>query len=89
MYGLDSPFAGDKAAAFGDVVASYVRAIREVQPLGPYHLGGWSIGDVLAFEAASQLQNVSSLFLIDPPCPRVREEGLGEGPVAHVFETAQ
>ncbi|KAI0105678.1 hypothetical protein GGR51DRAFT_571618 [Nemania sp. FL0031] len=94
IYGLDSPFAGDKVAAFrnvslSEVAASYIRAIRAVQPQGPYHLGGWSIGGVLAFEAASQLQDVSSLFLIDPPCPKVMEERLDEGRAVHGFETAQ
>ncbi|TGJ83872.1 hypothetical protein E0Z10_g4873 [Xylaria hypoxylon] len=94
IYGLDSPFMGDNAAAFGDVslrdvVSAYIRAIRAVQPHGPYHLGGWSIGGVLAFEAASQLQGVSSLFLIDPPCPRVLEEQDGMGRTVYGFETAQ
>ncbi|KAI1427322.1 hypothetical protein F5Y12DRAFT_184810 [Xylaria sp. FL1777] len=94
IYGFDSPFAGNNAAEFGnvslnDVVGSYIRTIRAVQPHGPYHLGGWSIGGVLAFEAASQLQDVSSLFLIDPPYPRVLEEQDGTGRVVHGFETAR
>ncbi|KAF2970681.1 hypothetical protein GQX73_g2914 [Xylaria multiplex] len=94
IYGLDSPFTGDNAVAFGDlslrdVVNAYIRAIRTVQPQGPYHLGGWSVGGVLAFEAASQLQDVSSLFLIDPPCPKMLEEQGGMGQVVYGFETAQ
>lgn len=34
----------------------YVEAIREVQPEGPYHLGGWSFGGLVAFEMAQQLR---------------------------------
>ena len=33
----------------------YVRAIRTVQGRGPYVIGGWSIGGVIAFEVAQQL----------------------------------
>ncbi|KAI1311174.1 hypothetical protein F5Y03DRAFT_411036 [Xylaria venustula] len=94
IYGLDSPFVGDNAAAFSDIslnhlVGSYINAVRVVQPDGPYHLGGWSIGGVLAFEAASQLRDVSSLFLVDPPCPKVLDERDGSGGLVHGFETAR
>ncbi|MDJ0382276.1 non-ribosomal peptide synthetase [Streptomyces sp. G-G2] len=34
----------------------YVERIREVQPVGPYHLLGWSMGALLAHEVAVQLQ---------------------------------
>ncbi|WUC79116.1 amino acid adenylation domain-containing protein [Streptomyces sp. NBC_00536] len=34
----------------------YVERIREVQPEGPYHLLGWSMGALLAHEVAVQLQ---------------------------------
>ncbi|KAI3318102.1 ketoacyl-synt-domain-containing protein [Xylariaceae sp. AK1471] len=94
IYGLDSPFVGDNDAALsdvplGDVVGSFIRAIRAVQPHGPYHLGGWSIGGVFAFEAARQLEDVSSLFLIDPPCPRVLDgKQNGAGSTVYGFETA-
>jgi thioesterase domain-containing protein len=44
-----------------------------VQPDGPYHLGGWSLGGVVAFEMARQLQElgqeVASLILIDSRAP--------------------
>jgi iron transport multicopper oxidase len=94
IYGLDSPFVGDNDAALseiplGDVVDSFIRAIRTVQPHGPYHLGGWSIGGVFAFEAARRMQDVSSLFLIDPPCPRVLDgKQNGVGSVVYGFQTA-
>ncbi len=33
----------------------YLRAIRERQPRGPYLIGGWSFGGIVAFEMAQQL----------------------------------
>ncbi|HEV2734936.1 MAG TPA: amino acid adenylation domain-containing protein, partial [Longimicrobiaceae bacterium] len=32
-----------------------VRMVREVQPVGPYRLAGWSFGGILAYEMAAQL----------------------------------
>ncbi|WP_052754408.1 thioesterase domain-containing protein [Calothrix sp. 336/3] len=47
----------------------YLQAIRTVQPQGPYFLGGYSFGGVVAFEMAQQLQKqgeaVAQLILID------------------------
>ncbi|MGW3498380.1 non-ribosomal peptide synthetase [Streptomyces sp. NPDC001020] len=37
------------------MAASYLRELRELVPTGPYLLGGWSMGGVLAFEVARQL----------------------------------
>src|SRR5262249_45612234 len=39
-----------------EMAAEYVAAIRAVQPHGPYHLGGWSMGGVVAYEIAQQLR---------------------------------
>lgn len=35
--------------------ARYVTEIRRLQPMGPYRLGGWCFGAVIAFEMAHQL----------------------------------
>ena len=55
------------------MAASYIEAIRAVQPVGPYQLGGWSMGGVVAYEMAQQLQaqgdEVSLLALIDTSVP--------------------
>ncbi|MEW2554238.1 amino acid adenylation domain-containing protein [Streptomyces zhihengii] len=37
------------------MTAGYLRELRELVPEGPYLLGGWSMGGVLAYEAARQL----------------------------------
>ncbi|WP_187653007.1 SDR family NAD(P)-dependent oxidoreductase [Xenorhabdus sp. PB62.4] len=47
----------------------YAAIIRSVQPKGPYDLGGYSLGGVLAYEVARQLQlqgeEVATLVMID------------------------
>ncbi len=52
-----------------DYAAHYLKAMRDVQPEGPYLLGGWSFGGLVAFEMALQLrregQQVAFLVLID------------------------
>ncbi|HEV3384343.1 MAG TPA: thioesterase domain-containing protein, partial [Gemmata sp.] len=56
-----------------DMAAEYVAALRTVQPVGPYLLGGWSLGGVFAYEMAQQLQelgeSVELLALLDSTLP--------------------
>ena len=51
------------------MAARYVKEIRGVQPRGPYLLGGWSMGGLIALEAARQLlaagQAVALVALLD------------------------
>ncbi|WP_301184563.1 non-ribosomal peptide synthetase [Streptomyces sp. NL15-2K] len=42
--------------SMGEMADDYVERIREVQPTGPYHLLGWSMGSILAHEVAVRLQ---------------------------------
>jgi aspartate racemase len=48
---------------------SYIREIRKVQPRGPYHIGGYSFGGLVAYEMAQMLQaqgeEVALLALFD------------------------
>lgn len=39
------------------IAADYVAQIRRLQPHGPYHLLGWSMGGLIAYEMARQLQH--------------------------------
>jgi amino acid adenylation domain-containing protein len=61
-------------ARIEEMASSYVDAVRAVQPQGPYLLGGWSLGGMVAFEMAQQLQaqkqEVSLLALIDSSISR-------------------
>ncbi|HEY0735280.1 MAG TPA: amino acid adenylation domain-containing protein, partial [Herpetosiphonaceae bacterium] len=86
LFVADRPFYGLQARGaepgqtphptIGEMAAEYVAAIRAVQPEGPYLLGGWSLGGLVAFEMARQLerqgQRVERLILIDssPPLPQ-------------------
>jgi amino acid adenylation domain-containing protein len=55
------------------MAAEYVAALRTLQPSGPYHLGGWSMGGIVAYEMAQQLleqgQTVGTLALLDTTIP--------------------
>jgi amino acid adenylation domain-containing protein len=51
------------------MASRYIAEIRTIQPEGPYLLGGWSMGGVVAFEMARQLeqqgQSIELLVLFD------------------------
>lgn len=76
VYGLDSPFHNspeDYTISFEEVASIFIQEIRAIQPRGPYMLGGWSLGGILAYEASRQLiaqgETVTNLVMIDSPCP--------------------
>ncbi len=66
LLGPDQPFYGLLARGadgvapphtdIEEMAAVYLEAIRTVQPHGPYYLGGYCYGGVVAFEMARQLQ---------------------------------
>lgn len=55
---------------FQDIAAAHLKSLRAVAPEGPYILGGWCNGALLAYEMARQLhaegQQVDQLLLMDP-----------------------
>ncbi len=65
----DAPFVSSLEA----MAAAYLRDVREQQPRGPYLLGGYSMGGVVAFEMARQLEAggeaAALLVLIDSFAP--------------------
>ncbi|MCY7920277.1 non-ribosomal peptide synthetase DhbF [Bacillus spizizenii] len=77
--GTDYPIYGLQARGIGqreelpktldDMAADYIEQIRTVQPKGPYHLLGWSLGGNVVQAMATQLQNqgeeVSLLVMLD------------------------
>ncbi|HZW34326.1 MAG TPA: amino acid adenylation domain-containing protein, partial [Isosphaeraceae bacterium] len=81
--GADRPFYAFQAPGLeGDaepfdslerMAAHYIDAMRTVQPAGPYHLGGWSLGGLVAYEMARQLtaqgQPVATLAVLDAHAP--------------------
>ena len=58
---------------FEAIAAAHIESLRSVQPEGPYLLGGYCNGGLLAYEMARQLhaqgQTVDLLVLMDPDSP--------------------
>ncbi|MFE7356925.1 type I polyketide synthase [Streptomyces sp. NPDC057543] len=71
VYGLESE--QPLGASVGQIAGRHVAALRAVQPEGPYTLGGWSFGAVVAQEAARQLtdagERVDVLLCLDGYAP--------------------
>ncbi len=71
VYALQPPRNSSAGAALETLVAVYLQAIRKVQPRGPYRLGGYSSGGLLALAVAQRLrlecEEVPLLALLDPP----------------------
>ncbi len=56
FYGLQSsPDSEPPPRSVEEMAAAYLAAIRAVQPRGPYFIGGYCLGAVVAFEMAQQL----------------------------------
>ena len=88
------PFYGLRAVGLDDgqkphtniqaMARDYIAAIKTVQPSGPYTLGGWSMGGVVAYEMAQQLnaqgttqqttQQTTAVIMLDSPAP-IQKEG--------------
>lgn len=78
VYGLSSPIYDNKSyrlpSSLEDVAGQYISFIqRELRPEGPYLLGGWSLGGVIALKMASILESwgekVLHVIMIDSPNP--------------------
>jgi thioesterase domain-containing protein/acyl carrier protein len=89
--GADQPFFGIEPAGregierpccrVEELAATYLSQIRIVQPVGPYYLGGYSFGGLVALEIAQQLhqqgQRVSLLAMFDTGLPGGRDADPG------------
>jgi len=73
FYALQSPAPGEGCDTIEQMAGRYLKELREVQPEGPYRLGGWSMGGLVAFEMARQLtqdgEQPELVALIDTPPP--------------------
>jgi thioesterase domain-containing protein len=90
LLGTERPFYGFQAHGLEDgsepdltieaMASRYISALREVQPAGPYLLGGWSMGGVVAYEMACQLraegEEIELLALIDARLRNIPAEPL-------------
>lgn len=70
LYGTHKPH-----ETFEEMAADYLAEVRQVQPNGPYLLGGFSGGGITALEMALQLnavgEEVSLLVMLDATIPRL------------------
>ncbi|GAA5087421.1 amino acid adenylation domain-containing protein [Nocardia iowensis] len=90
VYGLQAPTLTGPVRAIStidELADSYVDAMLRVQPEGPYHLLGWSLGGQIAHAIAVRLRDrgasVAALAMLDsvvfpdgadpPPVPRMRD----------------
>src|SRR5262249_14241404 len=76
VLGIQAAGVEDDAApetSLARMASRYVTALRARAPEGPYLLGGWSMGGVIAFEMARQLveagQDAPWVFMVDCSVP--------------------
>ena len=105
LLGLDRPFYATQSRGLDgsepplrrveDMAQEYIKELRQVQPHGPYYLGGACMGGIVAFEMAQQLgragEQIAVLALLDAPFARAvsRTRGVPVSllrPLAFVFE---
>ncbi|TDZ38248.1 Non-reducing polyketide synthase terA [Colletotrichum spinosum] len=77
VYALEAPFLGRASEFTGSmeqIGSIYARAIRSVQPRGPYMIGGFSVGGMFAYETLRQLveggERIHSFLVFDAACPK-------------------
>ena len=70
-----------------EMAQHYIHEMKKIQKQGPYHIGGWSAGGVIAFEMAQQLKNRGEevcLILIDSLFPG--RENIKHFPLQTLFQ---
>jgi len=76
VFGIRQP--KNAGESIEELAALYIDAIRAVQRKGPFHIGGYCFGGMIAYEVARQLeqsgQATEQLTLFDPPPPRLLEK---------------
>lgn len=82
LFGLNCPFMTiptQYTCGIEKVAELFLEEVRRRQPKGPYYLGGWSAGGVIAYQMVLHLiaqgEKCENLILFDSPCP-VRLEAL-------------
>jgi len=79
-----------KAKTIQELAAAQITEIRTIQKTGPYRIGGYSLGGLIALEIAQQLRDqgdsVDLLFLLDPMAPvRFRKVANGKSVISPGF----
>jgi thioesterase domain-containing protein/acyl carrier protein len=78
--------------SFEEAAADYIAEMVQVQPHGPYLLGGFSGGGLIAFEMARQLiargEEVQSVVMLDTPAREIPDFSFGDK-LSMLVQTAQ
>lgn len=77
VYGISSPLYSSSSyrapSSFEELARHYISIIQDIQPSGPYLLGGWSMGGMIAVKVADLLQEqgetVLHVIMIDSANP--------------------
>ena len=87
IYGIHHQSADGKPAQYKtveEIAAHYLDEIRTVRPRGPYLLGGYCFGGIVAYEIAQQLkkcnEEIALLVLLDPPVAYGFDTGSNDSP---------
>ncbi len=63
-----------------DIASYYIQSILKIQSKGPYLLGGWSLGGIIAYEMANQLEemgySVEKVIMFDSMSPGKMQKDL-------------
>lgn len=96
IYGVDSPFLRcpsrlTNQVGIEGIARLVVDALMKAHPMGPFVIGGFSAGSIVAYEVARQLgaagRKVDGLLIIDLCCPRPRTALLDESAVNRETDT--
>ncbi|KAL8813485.1 MAG: hypothetical protein Q9200_000219 [Gallowayella weberi] len=78
VWGLNSPYMKTPSEYHGGIpglASKFVADIIRRQPQGPYNIGGWSAGGIIAYEIVRQMTDVDNrvdiLAMLDAPSPAV------------------
>ncbi|MEO0556390.1 MAG: amino acid adenylation domain-containing protein, partial [Bacteroidota bacterium] len=76
-YDMLNPYAPQNVT-IEDLAQKYIERIQKIQPKGPYHILGWSVGGLIAYEIVRQLElmdkEVEKLFIIDAQLPLTKKK---------------
>ncbi len=96
FYGLQVPYLNDKlpkGMSVPELARLYLSEIKSVQPTGPYYLGGFCFGCVVALEMAKQLREAGeqyqTLVFIDPLNMAVNRQPVNQNLAKHRETMAQ
>src|SRR5207237_6249252 len=73
VYAIEPRANQKETATVADMASRYIKELRNLQPGGPYYLGGYCFGGYVAYEMARQLrtegETVALVLLIDCAAP--------------------